>query len=156
MLSICSHLPFTNHKEISLIGRKRTELSKMVHMKVVNIPSCTTCKFSTEDVDVFLYSENSFNYTGVTLTHSLASRHLCFSAFTAPCCLRLWWLLLYALFVAFSCSVMSDSLQPHSLQDSRVPCPSPSPGVCLNSCPYHPLSPAFPLAFNLSQHQGLF
>ena len=33
------------------------------------------------------------------------------------------------------CSVMSDSLQPHELQHSRLPCPSPSPGACSNSCP---------------------
>ena len=30
---------------------------------------------------------------------------------------------------------MSDSLQPHGLQHARLPCPSPSPGVCSNSCP---------------------
>ena len=42
-------------------------------------------------------------------------------------------LLLY-LFL-FSCSVMSDSLQPHGLQHGRLPCPSPSPTVCSNSCP---------------------
>lgn len=83
---ICHSL---NHKEISLIGHKRTELSKMVHMKVVNILSCTTCKFCTEDVEVFLYSENSFNYIGVALTHSLASRHICVSVFTATYCLCL-------------------------------------------------------------------
>ena len=35
----------------------------------------------------------------------------------------------------FSCSVVSDSLQPHGLQHSRLPCPSLSPGVCSNSCP---------------------
>ena len=35
----------------------------------------------------------------------------------------------------FSCSVMSNSLQPHGLQHARLPCPSPSPGACLNSCP---------------------
>ena len=35
----------------------------------------------------------------------------------------------------FSHSVMSDSLQSHGLQHTRVPCPSPSPGVCSNSCP---------------------
>ena len=35
----------------------------------------------------------------------------------------------------FSCSVVSDSLQPHGLQHSRHPCPSPSPRVCSNSCP---------------------
>ena len=30
---------------------------------------------------------------------------------------------------------MSDSLQSHGLQHTRLPCPSPSPGVCSNSCP---------------------
>ena len=35
----------------------------------------------------------------------------------------------------FSRSVMSDSLQPHELQHTRPPCPSPTPGVYSNSCP---------------------
>ena len=35
----------------------------------------------------------------------------------------------------FSCSVVSDSLGPHELQHSRLPCPSLFPGVCSNSCP---------------------
>ena len=35
----------------------------------------------------------------------------------------------------FSGSVMSDSLQPHGLQHTRPPCPSPTPRVCSNSCP---------------------
>ena len=35
----------------------------------------------------------------------------------------------------FSRSVMSYSLWPHGLQHARLPCPSSSPGVCLNSCP---------------------
>ena len=34
----------------------------------------------------------------------------------------------------FSCSVMSDSLWPHGLQHARLPCPSPSPWVCSDSC----------------------
>ena len=29
----------------------------------------------------------------------------------------------------------SDSLWPHGLQHARLPCPSPSPGVCSDSCP---------------------
>ena len=37
--------------------------------------------------------------------------------------------------VQFSCSVLSDSLQPHGLQHARLPCPSPTPGACSNSCP---------------------
>ena len=35
----------------------------------------------------------------------------------------------------FSCTVGSDSVQPHGLQHARLPCPSPSPGTCSNSCP---------------------
>ena len=35
----------------------------------------------------------------------------------------------------FSHSVMSDSLQPHGLQHTRFPCPSPTPGAYSNSCP---------------------
>ena len=31
----------------------------------------------------------------------------------------------------FSCSVVSKSLWPHGLQHPRLPCPSPSPGICL-------------------------
>ena len=30
---------------------------------------------------------------------------------------------------------MSDSLWPHGLQHARLPCPSPTPGAYLNSCP---------------------
>ena len=30
---------------------------------------------------------------------------------------------------------MSDSLQPHGLQHARLPCSSPTPGACSNSCP---------------------
>ena len=37
--------------------------------------------------------------------------------------------------VQFSCSVVSNYLQPHGLQYARLPCPSPAPGACSNSCP---------------------
>jgi len=37
--------------------------------------------------------------------------------------------------VQFSHSVMSNSFQPHGLQHARLPCPSPTPRVCSNSCP---------------------
>ena len=66
--------------------------------------------------------------------------------------------------VQFSCSVVSDSLQPHGPQHARPPCPSPISGVYSNSCPLsqwcHPTSSSSvsssPSAFNLVQHQGLF
>ena len=37
--------------------------------------------------------------------------------------------------VQFSRSVMSDSLQPHGLQHTGLPCPSPTPRACSNLCP---------------------
>ena len=37
--------------------------------------------------------------------------------------------------VQFSRSVVSDSLQPRESQQTRPPCPSPTPGVHSNSCP---------------------
>ena len=44
--------------------------------------------------------------------------------------------------VQFSCSVVSDSLQPHESQHARPPCPSPTAGVHSDSRPssqwYHP------------------
>ena len=36
--------------------------------------------------------------------------------------------------VQFSCSVVSNSLQPHKSQHARPPSPSPTPGVYSNSC----------------------
>ena len=39
------------------------------------------------------------------------------------------------LLLLFSCSVVSDSLWLHGLQCARLFYPSPSPGVCSNSCP---------------------
>ena len=36
--------------------------------------------------------------------------------------------------VQFSRSVVSDSLRPHGLQHTRLPCPSLTPGACSNSC----------------------
>ena len=38
--------------------------------------------------------------------------------------------------VVFQChSVLSNALRPCGLQHTRLPCPSPSPGGCSNSCP---------------------
>ena len=61
--------------------------------------------------------------------------------------------------VQFSCSVMSNPLWAHWLQHARTPCPSPTSGVYLNSCPLswwcqpsHPLPSPSPPAFNLTHH----
>ena len=37
--------------------------------------------------------------------------------------------------VQFTCSVVSNFLWTHGLQHARLPCPSPTPRACSNSCP---------------------
>ena len=66
------------------------------------------------------------------------------------------------LLLLFTCSVVSDSLQPYRLQYSRLTYPSLFARVCLNSCPSsqwchrssHPLSSPFLSILNLSQIQS--
>ena len=52
----------------------------------------------------------------------------------------------------FSHLVVSKSLQPPGLQHTRLPCPSPSPRVCSNSCPVsqwcHPAFSSFVAPFS--------
>ena len=67
--------------------------------------------------------------------------------------------------VQFSCSFVSNSLWPRGLQQTRPPCPSPSPRAYSQTHnhrvgdafqPSHSLSsPSLP-ALNLSKHQGHF
>ena len=51
-----------------------------------------------------------------------------------------------------SCSVESYSLWPHGLQYARLPCPSPTPGAYLNSCPWswccHPITSSSVVPFS--------
>ena len=55
-----------------------------------------------------------------------------------------WWL--------FSRSVVSNSMQPHGLQNAGLPCPSPFPRVCSNSCQLsrwcHPTISSFVIPFS--------
>ena len=54
--------------------------------------------------------------------------------------------------VQFRHSVVSNSLQPHGLQHARLPCPSPTPRACSNSCPSswwcHPTSSSSVIPFS--------
>ena len=54
--------------------------------------------------------------------------------------------------VQFSHPVVSNSLRPHGLQQTRLPSPSPTPGVYSNSCPLsqwcHPTISSFVVPFS--------
>ena len=56
--------------------------------------------------------------------------------------------------VQFNCSVMSDCLWTHGLQQARPPCPSWTAGVYSNSCPLsqwcHPTISSSPVPFSSS------
>jgi len=59
------------------------------------------------------------------------------------------------LLVQFSHSVVSNSLRPHGLQHTRLPCLSPTPGAYSNSCPLsqwcHPIS-VIPFSSRFQSH----
>ena len=63
-----------------------------------------------------------------------------------------------------SVAQLCPTLRTHGLQCARLPCPSPTPKACSNSChrvgdaiqPSHPRSSPSPPSFNLSQRQDLF
>ena len=60
--------------------------------------------------------------------------------------------------------IVSEFLQPHGLQYTRLPCPSPTPEAYTNSCPLHrwchPTISSSVILFsshlNFTHHQGLF
>ena len=62
---------------------------------------------------------------------------------------------MYVCSAQFSCSVVSDSLQPHKPQHARPPCPSPTLRVYTNSCPSNHFILSCPVlaseSFQLSQ-----
>ena len=68
---------------------------------------------------------------------------VCQCCILSPCLFNL-----YAESVSqFSRSVVSDSLQPHETQHARPPCPSQTPGVYSNSCPFELVMPFNHLIF---------
>ena len=105
---------------------------------------------------IFIYGVRwGFNELSSTVQHNLL---------TMPSTLYITLSLEYRREMKWSCSVMSDSLQPYGLQHTRLPCPSPSPRAYSNSCPlsqrHNPTisSSVVPFSSHLqsSPGQGLF
>ena len=87
-------------------------------------------------------------YIRKSLSHPLLQAHLlkgtsgplAFNSLKPPLVRRkisfsVRWEAYYQSVSQFSCSVVSDSLQPHESQHTRPSRPSPNPGVYSNSCP---------------------
>ena len=75
----------------------------------------------------YIYNYHLFEWLQLNLLLSITQEH---------------YLIIRKASVQFSCSVVSNSLQPHGLQHTRPPCPSPTPRVHSNPCPlsrwFHP------------------
>ena len=74
-----------------------------------------------------------------TMEHWLALYHWWGASLLIPSTVRQtcdWtWTIPWVSSAQFSCSVVSNYLLPHELQQARPPCPSPTPEVHPNSCP---------------------
>ena len=103
---------------------------------------------------------------GRFLTPGPPGKSLCltFNSCITQLCISRFKNLILPVSVQFSCSVVSDSLQPHGLQHARLPCPSTTARAYSNSCPsrqwYHPTISSsigpFSSCLHLSHHQSLF
>ena len=74
-----------------------------------------------QHIKLFSYRLITIDYkTGILLTQKFQIFNILYISYNFYC----W----------FSCSVMSNYLQPYGLMHARHPCPSLSPGACSNSC----------------------
>ena len=122
---------------------------------------------------VYEYTIIYFSFTflmGIWVVCSVLTPEKCCCEYSYTCFLLKLYICFSKKFIQewkYTCCSVSQSwetLQPHGLQHTRPPCPSPSPKVCPSSCPLHrwchPVISSsdtfFSSALNLSQHQGLF
>ena len=132
------------------------------------VAECESCLLLRVWVSFLLLAPRDFSFhlfTFIYLSWFKVSQYLiCWSVNS----LKLLYPLSVKLLFPYFSSIQSLShvrlFGPHGLQYPWPPCPSPTPEFTQTHVhwvsdtiqPSHPLSPHFPPAFNLSQHQGLF
>ena len=77
----------------------------------------------------------SFLYTAVSVSAVQQSEYMWINIWNWPFRIIHYWENIWGKVFQFRLSVVSDCLWPHGLQHARLPCASPSPRVCSNSCP---------------------
>ena len=84
-------------------------------------------------INIYIYSPALKNIIYDTLSLNV---YMCIHIYTHMCI----YIYVYIHFCCYSVTKgISDSLQPHGLQHTRLPCTSLSHRVCLNSCPLNQL-----------------
>ena len=86
---------------------------------------------------MFLSHLNIYQYSGLENSKGVAKSRTQLSDFHFLFKSGVYWCLIVnrLLLLLFSYSVVFDSLPPQGLQHTKLPCPSPSPRACSNSCP---------------------
>ena len=107
---------------VQIIFQRRHANGQWVHERVLNHTNHSCCSVAQLGLAPFDFMEVKIVWI---LTSFYQNR--CFSGYS-PFRFQIYLLM-------FSHSLVSDSLWPHGLQHARLPCPSPSPGACSNSCP---------------------
>ena len=80
----------------------------------------------------YIYLQSIYNYLYLYLIS-----HILIELFITYKCIYFYSIYIYINSIIRCCLVaksLSDSLQPHGLQHTRLRCPSVSPGACSNSC----------------------
>ena len=96
------------------------------HLVIFGFVSITLGNVSKKNISQWFMSKNVLS--------EFFSRSFIVSSLTFRSLTHFEFIVLYG--VSCCCySITSNSLQLHGLQHNRLPCPSPSPRVCSNSCP---------------------
>ena len=99
-----------------------------IFLSGVLIPKKHISAYSFLIVCIFWLCDDNPFFINIVITDTHGHTHVYLSVYVY----------VYISSVQFSCSVMSDSLQPHESQHARPPCTSPSPGVHSDSRPSSP------------------
>ena len=99
-------------------------------LRILHYISHTFLNYVNTITCLFKYFWGSLSYTDIELTQNIIISMSVLSSEQAALCECV------ICSVQFSRSVVSDSWQPHEPQHTRPPCPSPTPGVYPNLCPF--------------------
>ena len=146
----------------------------------ISINNCISRKEETEySMTLVMCPQQNHKFSSPTWCKSFQDRFICMfftklavvispTHLTSPLFLSVVfsWIQSFFVLLLFSCSLLSDSLRPHGLQHNRLPCPSLSLFLRVQSDSCHGVSDAIqpshlllslsPPGFNLSQNQSLF
>ena len=124
-----------SHQGSSVISWLLAKSTATVHITRTMKYSSLLSQTASHDNHSFLTCPLSWNWQSYCLCICWDSMNLLSPSLSTDLSNASLYILKVICSVKFSCSVVSNSLQPHGLQHTRLPCPSPTPGACSTPCP---------------------